>query len=262
MERQKILKTMLQPEEKLLCAKVLDQADFSFKKHEQVFTDFFDMAKGARFLEIIKGIPGIHGAAFGGMDGCERVRLSIAPEGMEIENQQFPITVLSITKNKKFGQSDLSHGDYLGSLLGLGIDRSKTGDILVMEEETICFVDREISPFICANLTRVSRTPVKVKEAQAFEAEKYQKELTYRHITVPSLRLDAVAGAALRLSRGKVSDMIRGEKAQVNWSQELSVARTVKQGDLISIRGYGRFRIEEVGGRTKKDRISITIGVY
>lgn len=261
-KRQEILRMINQPEEKLLCAKVLDQADFSLTKHEQVFTDFMDMAKASRFLEITKAIAGLNGVAFGGIAGCERQRLCFAPDYMEIQNEDFPITALTITKNKKFGQSDLSHGDYLGSLLGLGIDRAKTGDILVMEEETVCFVVSEISDYVIRNLTKVSRTPVKVDKASVAALQNYKKQLEYRSMTVPSLRLDAVVGAAFRLSRGKAQDLIRAEKAQVNWTMVASPAFVVKQGDLISLRGFGRFRLEEISGRTKKDRIGITVGMY
>lgn len=259
-ERQKILKSINQPEEKLLFAKVLDQADFSLKKREQVFTDFYDIAKINRFLEVTKGIPHLYASAFGGMEECERMRIGFSSD-MEVTQEDFPITTIVITKNKKFGQTDLSHGDYLGSLLGLGIDRGKTGDILVMEEETVCFVDSDISDFICANLTKVSRTPVRVEKSDT-AVKKYTKQLEYRSLTVSALRLDAVCGAAFRLSRGKVQDMIRAEKAQVNWTVTASVAAEVKEGDIVSIRGLGRFRLTEIGGRTKKDRIGIIVGIY
>ena len=260
-KRQKILNMIHQPEERLLCAKVLDQADFSLGKHECVFTDFYDCARASRYLEIANGIPGLKACAYGGTQNTERVRIGFSPEYMDLTFEDFPITPLAITKNKKFGQADLGHGDFLGSLLGLGIDRSKTGDILIMEEQTVCFVDRDISDFICANLTRVSRTPVKVEKCEALQTT-YEKKLTYRSLTVSSMRLDAVCGAAFRLSRGKVQELIRAEKAQVNWLMVSSPSSEVKQGDIISIRGLGRFCLEEIGGRTKKERIGIVVGIY
>ena len=77
-----------------------------------------------------------------------------------------------------------------------------------------------------------------------------------------SMRLDAVASEAFHLARGKTQTLIHAEKAQVNWNIVTSTSHLLKEGDLVSLRGFGRFRVKEIGGRTKKDRIGLEIEKY
>lgn len=262
MDRQALLKSVPEGEERLLFAKALDQAFLSMKRQEPAFTDFMDRAKCERFMERLRHAGDFRVAVFGGGEDCERLMLGFSPRGEELEEEQFPIRALRIRrKNKKFGQTGLSHRDYLGSLLGLGIDRGKLGDILVSEEEAFCFAAEEIAPYICASLEQVSRTAVVAEESEA-GADGFIKKTEKRRITVPSLRLDAVAGEVFRLSRAKVQGLISAEKAAVNWAVMTNAPHQLKEGDLVSLRGFGRFRVGEAGGRTKKDKIVLEIEQY
>ena len=261
MNKQALLQGMTQPEERLLFAKVLDQAAFSYRRHVPAFTDFLDMAKSGKFLEKLQHLPDLQVIAYGGTMECERRMLGFAPEYLTFSQQNFPICALRITKHPKFGQTDLSHRDYLGSILGLGIDRGKIGDILVSETETICFVAEEIVGYISAQLTKVSRTPVRVEQTELSEIT-IKKEVEIRRLTAASLRLDAVAGGVLHMSRGKIQALIAAEKANVNWNVVTNPACLLKEGDMVSVRGFGRFRLCSIGERNKKDRISLEVSVY
>ncbi len=154
MDRQALLKSVPEGEERLLFAKALDQAIFAMKRREPAFTDFMDRAKCARFRERAGGTSGAGDYAFRRNGG-----LRAADDGLFYRTasaEKFPIKIVKIRrKSKKFGQTDLSHRDYLGSLLGLGIDRGKVGDILVAEDTAVCFVAEEISPYITAVLEQV-----------------------------------------------------------------------------------------------------------
>lgn len=261
MNKQALLQTITQPEERLLFAKVLDQAAFSSKRHCYAFTDFLDMAKSGKFLEKLRYETDLQVQAFGGHMECERRMLGFAPDYMLLEETEFPICALRISLPQKFAQPDLSHRDYLGSILGLGIDRGKIGDIFVGEQETICFVKEEIAEYITTQLTKVSRTSVHVTRT-TWDKVTIQKEIETRKLTVASLRLDGVAGGVLHLSRGKIQTLIAAEKANVNWNTVTNASFLLKEGDMVSIRGYGRFRIVSIGGKNKKDRIGLEVGVY
>ena len=238
MDRQALLKSVPEGEERLLFAKALDQAIFAMKRREPAFTDFMDRAKCARFRERLQGLR-------------ELEIMGFFTEPLAAE--EFPIKIVKIRrKSKKFGQTDLSHRDYLGSLLGLGIDRGKVGDILVAEDTAVCFVAEEISPYITAVLAEETE--------QAEDIPQRQTEA--RRLTVASMRLDAVASEAFHLARGKTQTLIHAEKAQVNWNIVTSTSHLLKEGDLVSLRGFGRFRVKEIGGRTKKDRIGLEIEKY
>ena len=219
-----------------------------------------DRAKCARFRERLQGLRELEITLFGGTEDCERQMMGFFTEPLAAE--KFPIKIVKIRrKSKKFGQTDLSHRDYLGSLLGLGIDRGKVGDILVAEDTAVCFVAEEISPYITAVLEQVSRTAVVAEETEQAE-DIPQRQTEARRLTVASMRLDAVASEAFHLARGKTQTLIHAEKAQVNWNIVTSTSHLLKEGDLVSLRGFGRFRVKEIGGRTKKDRIGLEIEKY
>lgn len=262
MDRQALLKSVPEGEERLLFAKALDQALFAVKRRQPAFTDFMDRAKCARFQERLRGIRELQITLYGGMEDCERQKMGFFLAEESLREEDFPIRVLKIRrKSKKFGQADLSHRDYLGSLLGLGIDRSKIGDILVEEASAVCFVAEEIAPYICAVLEQVSKTAVIAEEVEATQAI-FKRQTETKRITAASLRLDAVAGEVFHLSRGKVQTLIGAEKAAVNWNTVTSTSHLLKEGDLVSLRGFGRFRVGEIGGKTKKDRIGLEIERY
>ncbi len=256
------MKSIPEGEERLLFAKALDQAVFAMKRRQPAFTDFMDRAKCARFAERMRGIRDLNVVLFGGTEDCERQMMGFSLEEFPLPEEEFPIKIIKIRrKSKKFGQADLSHRDYLGSILGLGIDRSKVGDILVAEDAAVCFVAEDISPYITAVLEQVSRTAVIAEETEGADALPGRQTETKR-LTVASLRLDAVAGEAFNLARGRVQTLIGAEKAHVTWNVVPSASHQLKEGDLISVRGFGRFRITEIGGKTKKDRTVLEIERY
>jgi len=257
-----MLKGIQDGEERLLFAKVLDQVTFALKRYEIQFSDFMDEAKCARFMERLKHAVDVDILAFGGVEDAERMKLGLAPRETLISEEQFPISALQIApKSKKFGQTDLSHRDYLGSILGLGIERGKIGDILVSEDGAVCFVDEEMASYIQANLDKVSRTVVTVKMVDKARVLA-PKRTEIRRVTVASMRLDAILGEALHLSRGKAQTLISGEKVNVNWSIVANSSYILKTGDMVSARGFGRFRVGEIGGKTRKERIGLELEVY
>lgn len=254
------MKSVPEGEERLLFAKALDQAIFAMKRRQPAFTDFMDRAKCIRFQERLRGIRGLEVTLFGGTEDCERQMMGFSAEAPA--ETEFPIRIIKIRrKSKKFGQADLSHRDYLGSILGLGIDRSKVGDILVAEDSAVCFVAEEIAPYITAVLEQVSKTAVIAEETEGAEAIP-QRQTETKRLTVASLRLDAVAGEAFHLARGKVQTLIGAEKAQVNWNIVTNTSHQLKEGDMVSLRGFGRFRVKTIGGKTKKDRTGLEIEKY
>lgn len=261
-ERQALLKSVPEGEERLLLAKALDQAYLCQKRRMPTFTDFMDRAKCARFALRLRGLGEWQLVTFGGMEDCERQQIGFFPQEAADAEQLFPIRILKVRrKSKKFGQTDLSHRDYLGSLLGLGIDRSKIGDILVTEDAAVCFVAEEIASYITATLDQVSRTAVVAEEiSQAEELPQRQTELM--RVTAASLRLDAVAGEAFHLARGRVQSLIGAEKAAVNWNTVTNTSHLLQEGDMVSLRGFGRFRVKRIGGKTKKDRIGLELEKY
>ena len=257
-DRKEILKKVNQPEERLFLAKVLDQAAFCCRRFEKTFTDFCDPAKLGMALSAMGLSAEYNIMVFGGSMSCERNMIGFCPPYDTLEEKDFPIKAVEIKANAKFA-SQMSHRDFLGSVLGLGIERDKVGDIFVFESRAIVFASSDIADYIAANLERVGRNAVKCRVLLAEDAQIPQSDGAEKYITVPSMRIDCIIGEVFNLSRSKASDIVAAEKVFINWNTVKNGAKTAKEGDIISVRGFGRVKIHEIKGKTKRDKIGLTV---
>ncbi len=193
---------------------------------------------------------------FGGYDEAERTLFAALPDYMEKGDAEELVSVVEIC-GRDIGS--LRHPDFLGSLLGLGIKREKIGDILVLEDRCLVFVIPNIADYITENLDKVGRKGVTVRRVEPKFLEIPKRKVEKFHVTVSALRLDSVVAAAIRTSRSGANTVLAEGRVFVNWSQEESPSLNVKPGDVLSVRGIGRFRIGEEVSKTKKDRLSIYI---
>lgn len=191
---------------------------------------------------------------FGGTDGAERCYLGIDAFS-EIADNDFPITALAFSYRK---QDLLSHRDFLGSLMGLGITRESVGDILVSEGKTIIFVSEKTGNFVLSQLQKVGRVGVKIKQVENSDVA-IQKKFEIVQGTVASLRLDCIVSLICATGRKESKDLILGKTVSLNHQICQNIAKDILQGDKISVRGYGKFILEEIGNPTKKGRIHIKI---
>ncbi|MBR6652774.1 MAG: hypothetical protein IKL30_06380, partial [Anaerotignum sp.] len=119
-----------------------------------------------------------------------------------------------------------------------------------------------VAEFLAQSWNSAGRAKLRVTEIEVGHLHIPELKCQEVRDTVSSLRLDAVAGEAFNLARGKVQTLIGVEKAQVNWNVVTNTSHQLKEGDLVSLRGFGRFRIKEIGGKTKKDRTGLEIEKY
>jgi RNA-binding protein YlmH len=171
------------------------------------------------------------------------------------------MTALKIEALQKKFSEKLSHRDYLGSILNLGIERSKLGDILVEEDYAILFVQNSLKDFMLEELTRIRHTSVMVTEVDVDEFS-YQPKTKEIQGTVSSLRLDSLLALAFASSRSKLVAYIEGGKVFVNGKLITSNGYQIKEDDIVSVRGLGRFQFKETMSQTKKGRYYVTIHLY
>lgn len=256
-KKQEILDSIKNAEDRLLISKVLDQAALSLKYHEVKFTNFLDPYQHKLLTQKLKYIAAdIHTDSWGGYQESERKILSFFPKYIEHTDIDYPIVILEVVSNHA---AKLTHRDFLGSILGLGIKREKIGDILINENACYIFVMSDISNFIKIHLNKVANTCVSIVEKNVGELIIPQRKYKALHATVASLRIDAVLSAALGESRSKVLPYIHSEKVSINWEPCKSPSQILKEGDIISVRGHGRMVLECIRGTTRKGRISITV---
>lgn len=222
-----------------------------------VFSRFYDGGEQA-LLQDSRMIYG-NSLLFGGNAKCERKMLGVFPEWETPDTDSFPVTLIKCTCSFK---KDFTHRDYLGSLMGLGIERDRIGDIVVTEDAGYFFLHNSISDYVISNLKKIGSHGVKVSVQNINEMEYPEGKFAILKTVVASMRLDAVVGGATNLSRSKCAALIEHEKVSVNHRLTVECSAKVAQGDLLSVRGFGRFLVCSVEGETRSGRLHISIKKY
>ena len=161
-----------------------------------------------------------------------------------------------------FEGDDLSHRDILGALMGAGIQRETVGDILVEKGKCLFFTTQEMAPYILDNLRSAGRTVLHLKKVPLEGLSLPEPDFQEIKDTVSSLRLDSVISSGFRIGRSLAADYIRSGRASIDGLPCEKPDKAVSEGSKISVRGLGKVRLASVNGKTKKDRISITVQKY
>ena len=208
--------------------------------------------------------------SFGGYEMAERQMAAFIPDALYLRYGKktlsaseigYPFCALRMEPlNKKFAE-ELTHRDYLGAVLNLGIDRSRTGDIVQDEKGAVIFAHNDIADFIAEHLCRIRHTSVTAHMVSLSEVS-YSPRYEEIRGTVASVRLDSLLALAFSSSRTKLTGLIEGARVYVNGRLITSNGYQPEEGDIISVRGMGKFRYESAGGKTRKNRINIVINKY
>jgi photosystem II S4 domain protein len=238
-------------------ARVVDLADQAIKTWEVVLTDFLSPPELAEIQQQFGRLTEVQLVAWGGYPQAERQRLAIARSELPLDQSQVEVAALDIAGNFLFDPA--THRDFLGAMLGCGLVREKTGDVIVLGERGgQAIVVPEMVEYLETHLTQVRSVPVRTQRIDLSELkirEPKKKEMT---TVEASMRLDAIASAGFGVSRSKMSDLITAGDVRVNWKDISQASHQVKSGDLIAIRGKGRLEVGEVTV-TKKDRYRLQL---
>lgn len=233
-----------------------DLIKWVLRNKKERYTDFLSMHSQKVFEKTVLNFKDISYTFDGGYASAERKIAIINPDF--IKEQRAPICAVRIEGDL----SKLSHRDVLGSILGLGIKREKVGDIIVREKECDVLLHQDVEGYILLNLIKIGNEKVKVYSIDINEI--IEPEIKFEDIfsTVASVRFDSVVSSGFKISRSKAAEFIKSGMAQINWEYKDEPSQEVKEGDVISLRGYGRIKLQEVKGVTKKGRISLHILRY
>lgn len=213
---------------------------------------------------------------FGGYEGAERCKLYLLPDylaGFGDPEADFPAFLeqleldseLTALRVEGSGYRRLTHRDFLGSLLALGLERSVLGDILIEGEEgrsAVLFCNRVIAPFLLAELKQVANDKVRLYEVALSSLVIPPRRFALIHDTVASPRLDAVVAALCGLSRERAREAVCGGLVELNFACEERPDRAVEAPALLSVRGVGRFRVLSLSEQTKKGRLRLAAEKY
>lgn len=259
----------LEKESLIIKKRILESAQLAYEKEIVTYTDFLGLAEQNLFYSSIKEFPTVTYSCYGGTKEAERFCISFNGrervahfQKKEVEEfYLFPIVCICISAiNIKYSET-LTHRDYLGALLHLGIARSKIGDIYIKEKKAYVFCIESIADFLCRELYTVKHTFVHC-EIIALEEEVLKPVFQEITNTVASLRLDAFLSVAFQTSRSSITAYIEAEKTYVNGKLVTKAGTQLEEGDIVSVRGKGRFAVKEIKNTTKKGRIVVTINKY
>lgn len=236
-----------------------------------VYSDFLDLRQQRIVRRIDYGAHDAHMTLTGGYEAAERkvavIRSGEAPavidtrRGEAYEVTSLPFVCIRIAYSVRFQKEVLTHRDYLGALTGLGISRSKIGDIAVSDDGAYVFAGRQIADFLCLSLNLVKHTPVTAQVMESFAAFPAPKFIS-RTGSIASVRLDALVALAFSTSRSSVLPLIATGKVYVNGEITESSSHVPKEGDIISVRGRGKFRFDGISHQTKKGRNMADVSLY
>jgi RNA-binding protein YlmH len=219
------------------------------------------MSQLSTYYSLERDLSYVGTSVSGGTDGCERCMVRFgSPDSLGYE-EAFPIVLLHISPVQKKFSDALTHRDFLGSVIGLGIERTKLGDIIVRDNEGYIFVNESISEYITENLSKVKHTNVRVEKCLDIP-EAVVPKFAEESIIVSSNRLDAIIARVYKLSRDLAVRYISEGKVFLSGRQMTENAKQLRAGDTVSVRGKGKFIFEGEGGNTRKDKLYINIKKY
>lgn len=217
-------------------------------------TSFLD-PRGQYILKVIVGSFEDMKVSYFGGQSAERKRAIIAPSYFEPTEGDFEEVLIQINYPEKF--VSIQHQHVLGTLMSLGIEREQVGDILV--GDTIQFVlTKQLESYIMMELTKIKGATVKLDSIPFKDMIQSKENWNIHHSTVSALRLDVVLKEMIRKSRSIAKQLIEKKRVKVNHTLIDSPDFQLQNNDLLSIQGFGRARIIDIGGKTKKEKVHIT----
>lgn len=247
-------------EEELFQKRLLDLARQADNRGIVTFTDFMNLNELNIFHSSAKELSFVKWQLFGGYEFAERQIAAFIPDALCYE-WVYPLSCVKIIPlNEKYADT-LNHRDYLGAILNLGIDRSKIGDILTDGTHAYVFCLEKIADFLCNELTRVKHTTVALFTVSPQEMD-YEPKYELIKGSVASVRLDSLLSLAFGSSRSRLTELIESGRVFVNGRLVTSNGCKIKEQDIISARGMGRFRYLGSTSQTRKGRLFVELEKY
>lgn len=266
MDKQQLLKDYKKQDDKMCLAQILDKIELAESKGKIESTDFLDMYQISLAESFLRKNQINNYKLFGGYEDSERkILISYSEkynEAMIAKNYSKLLKVVRVNlPEDEYGK--YSHRNYLGGIVKLGLKREKVGDILVANEGADIIVVNEFAEILAKelqSLTRFENSKIEILELK--DLKKKEIKIENIEIIVPSLRMDNIVSDLAKTSRSKAVQIIAQERVFINGQNETKPSKQLKLGDIVTIRGKGRFIIKEFKGTTRSGRTVILIEKY
>ena len=251
-------------DEQILKARLVDLAERAYKQNVYTYSAFLTPAELAILDEIRPELSFIDYKTFGGNDVCERQMAGFGSEEMFGYPGEWPISVIRVEPLIEKFSDELNHRDFLGAVMNLGIDRSVVGDIIVKNNKrAYIFCQSNIADYIIEQLVKIKHTNVRCSLLEQGEGvPDLVPELVDVDCIVAAPRFDAIIAALVKCSRSEALNLFRAKKVTLNGRINERNSMSLKDGDIFSVRGYGKFQYCGSGKETRKGRIYVHIKKY
>ena len=231
--------------------RILDLAEQADRTGRYTFTDFLTAAEYAEYLAVRNQLPRCGCTVWGGHEDADRVMLRFGSEEQLGYTEEFPIVCVAVIPAQEKFAEQLSHRDILGAVMHLGIERGQTGDILTADKSAYLFCTPAMGEYICRELTRVRHTTVtcSITDRLPETAETHFESVT---VQAASERIDGIIAKLYHISRGECLALFRAGKIALNGAVTENSSAQLKTGDVVSVRGCGKFRYAGITGTTRK----------
>lgn len=234
-------------EQSLIEARIEDCVSLCLKTDAPKYLGFLSAAE-VSFARNCKVLSGVNHGFSGGFDLAERQILGVFPDWMR--EPQFPVSAVTFSYPASY---KLTHRDFLGTVMALKISRDSVGDILVGDGTAVVFLTDYVAGHVLSEINKVGSVGVKGKPGLPDVLPELSKKI-FLSDTVASCRLDCIVAAVTNTSRTYAAQLIESGLVSINSVLCQKVTRAVGEGEVITVRGKGRFTVEDIGGRTKKGR--------
>ncbi|WP_044958682.1 YlmH/Sll1252 family protein [Butyrivibrio sp. WCD2001] len=260
-----------------LAGRLKDLATKAYQNSFLTHTDFLSVSELASVYRIFasEGVPanvheycGSKYVVYGGFEDAERAMVCFLPDYLDEESflaaenaEPSVLKCIHITPVNNRFSDDLTHRDYLGSLMNLGIERDQIGDILTGEKEAYVFSTPEIGELICKELIRIRHTSVKCTMVNPSECE-IRPAFEEISGSVASERTDAIVAFVYHLSRAEAQKLIESESVFIDGRTAYSGGYDLKAGSRVSVSGHGKFIYLGQSGTTRKGRCYVNVKLF
>ena len=250
-------------DDQLLYKRLIELSNRAYQNNIYTFSDFLSLSQQDVLFQAArdKSFAPIKFDLFGGYENCERKVVRFGSEADLGYIVDFPIKCIKIEPLAKKFAKEYTHRDYLGSLMSLGIDRKKFGDIFVDGMDAYMYADESTADYLLENFVSVGRNSVKCSYSELPEEYKKAalKEIT---IQVASPRADAVIAKVYNLSRKDTIPYFTEKKVSVNGHIVENNDKMLAAGDTVSVRGFGKFNLLSEGGLSRKGKLNLTVEIF
>ncbi|MCY6370346.1 RNA-binding protein [Clostridium ganghwense] len=247
-------------EDKVALSNIYDKIALSIKINKSLYLNEFYPPSIWNALKNISDLLECNIGSFGVFEESERRIIAILPLYEDEDFHKYPVELIKINNKSSF--SKLGHSDFLGALMSLGIKREKFGDLIVEDQSCYIPVFNEVCYYVKENLSKIGRAPCSIEILDRSSCVIPQYKFEEKNIIVTSMRSDCVISALCNISRSASVDMINKGKVLTDYQRINNKNQCIREGTIIAVRGYGKFKILEVIGKTQKQRSKVKIKKY